>query len=117
MFTRKRLLLLPGALLCASVALAADEPVKLFQLDGNAAVSPSGDFTTAWPYSPCTYLNASTNTTFTKTCEAWNTLNGTGLGNGAGAGCVQVGNVRTCNGVPGSDGWNVRTFIRGINDE
>jgi hypothetical protein len=82
---RKRLMiLLPGAVLCAAVAMAQVPPTSVFQLDGKA---PNSNLT-------CSYGQP---------CDYWNLLNGTGnniAGGGVGAGS-QSGHS------------SVRTFING----
>jgi hypothetical protein len=73
MYLGKRfLILLPGAVFGAAVAMAQVAPTSIFQLDGNAAQSAG--------YPPCTY-----GTTAPGACDYWNLLNGTGVGTNPGA--------------------------------
>src|ERR1700739_2402637 len=79
-FTRL-LPLLGAALCCAGIATSQVAPTTIFQLNGDA----SGDNLT------CTYGTSS------GTCDYWNLLNGTGVGN-----------------PPGAPGHSlVRTFVNG----
>lgn len=86
MTTRKRFLLLPGALLCASAAMAqTTSPTAVFQLNGNAA-------------------NSNLTCEYGAPCDYWNLLNGTGNTNPDGG----PGN----GSLPGHS-TGVRTFING----
>jgi len=86
---KKCILVLQGAFICASAALAQVAPTTVFQLDGNAGSTPTN----------CTYAPPNT----TGFCDNWDLLNGTGnniSGGGIGAGSSA-----------GSS--SVRTFING----
>jgi hypothetical protein len=73
-----RCLLLIGVLVFAAAAMAQVAPATVFQLDGNAAQSPSAAIppaTTGFPaYGTCTYGGVSG-----QPCDTWDLLNGTGV--------------------------------------
>ena len=73
MGTRKQLLVLPGALLCASVAMAQVAPTSIFQLNGEVVANPN--------YPLCQYLIKDSNPptlTSPVACDTWALLNGSG---------------------------------------
>jgi hypothetical protein len=82
-------------LFCATMSMAQVSPNTLFQLDGNAAQSPSAGFP-SYPFT-CVYSKGPAG----NTCDYWNLLNG-----GGGSSIVEA-----TGGA--NDHWDARTFING----
>jgi hypothetical protein len=100
--TASRFLLVCSILLCAAVAMGQVSPNTLFQLDGNAALSPTttpGVFPN-YPFT-CVYSKGP-NAGVATTCDYWNLLNGTG----------STTIVEATGGA--GDHWDARTFINGL---
>jgi hypothetical protein len=102
----QRCLLACCALLCFTAVAMAQYPVnQLFQIDGNPANSPGypgsgGDM--------CTYLNPTTQVTYSAVCDYWDLLN-----NGENASGTVTHEATQI--PPQPDGqWSARTFVPGI---